>query len=97
MACHASMADEGFTEVRRGIGMFVRERALTLTGAIEYQALPNRLLDAGEVRPPADVAEVSGLDRDATTAMRCRLLRSGGDPFELARPTTRLGSREAPA
>jgi GntR family transcriptional regulator len=78
------LKDEGFTETKRGIGVFVRERALMVTEAIEYLALPNRLLDVGEVRPPADVAEVFGLERDATTAMRSRLLLSDDEPFELA-------------
>jgi GntR family transcriptional regulator len=75
---------EGFTETKRGIGVFVRERALVVTEAIEYLALPNRLLDVGEVRPPADVAEVLGLEREATAAMRSRLLLSDDEPFELA-------------
>jgi GntR family transcriptional regulator len=75
---------EGFTETRRGIGVFVRERALVVTEAIEYLALPNRLLDVGEVQPPADVAEVFGLAREATAAMRSRLLLSDDEPFELA-------------
>jgi hypothetical protein len=61
--------------------VFVRERTLVVTGAIEYLALPNRLLDAGDVRPPADEAKVSGLERDAATAMRSRLLLSDGQPF----------------
>lgn len=78
------LRDEGFTETRRGIGVFVRERALVVTEATEYLALPNRLLDVGEVRPPADVAEVLGLERDATTVMRSRLLLSDDEPFELA-------------
>jgi GntR family transcriptional regulator len=66
--------------------VFARERALVVTEAIEYLALPNRLPDAGEVRPPPDVAEVLGLERDATTAMRSRLLLSDDEPFELATP-----------
>ena len=78
------LRDEGFTETKRGIGVFVRERALVVTEAIEYLALPNRLLDVGEVRPPADVAEAFGLEREATTAMRSRLLLSDDEPFELA-------------
>lgn len=78
------LRDEGFTATRRGIGVFVGERALMVTEAIEYLALPNRLLDVGEVRPPADVAGVFELERDATIAMRSRLLLSDGQPFELA-------------
>lgn len=78
------LRDEKFTETKRGIGVFVRQRALVVTEAIEYLALPNRLLDVGEVRPPADVAEVFGLEREATTAMRSRLLLSNNEPFELA-------------
>jgi hypothetical protein len=80
------LRDEGFTETKRGIGVFARERALVVSEAIEYLALPNRLLDAGEVRPPPDVAEVSGLERDATTAMRSRLLLSDDEPFDSQRP-----------
>jgi hypothetical protein len=66
--------------------VFAPERALVVTEAIEYLALPNRLPDAGEVRPPPDAAEVFGLERDATTAMRSRLLPSDDEPFELATP-----------
>lgn len=78
------LREEGFTETRRGIGVFVRERSPVVTVATEYLALPNRLLDVAEVQPPADVAQVFGLDRDARTAMRRRLLLSDGEPFELA-------------
>lgn len=78
------LREEGFTETRRGIGVFVRERAPVVTEATEYLALPNRLLDVAEVQPPADVAQVFRLDKDARTAMRRRLLLSDGEPFELA-------------
>jgi hypothetical protein len=44
------------------------------------------LVRSGEVRPPPDVAEVFGLERDAATAMRSRLLLSDDEPFELAMP-----------
>jgi hypothetical protein len=43
-----------------GIGVFVRDRALVVTEAIEYLALPSRLPDVGEAQPPADVAAVPG-------------------------------------
>lgn len=78
------LKDEGFTETRRGIGVFVRNRALVITEATEYLALPNRLLDVAQVRPPADVAQVFGLEGEAAVAMRSRLLTRDGEPFELA-------------
>jgi GntR family transcriptional regulator len=78
------LKDEGFTQTRRGIGVFVRNRSLVATEATEYLALPNRLLDVDEVEQPADVAAAFGLDRDAKVAMRRRVLIRDGEPFELA-------------
>ncbi|HEY7277217.1 MAG TPA: GntR family transcriptional regulator [Trebonia sp.] len=79
-----ALRDEGFTETRRGIGVFVRQRAPLVTEASEYLALPNRLLDVAEAQPPADVPQALGLNRDARTSMRRRPLLSDGEPFELA-------------
>lgn len=75
---------EGFTETRRGIGVFVRNRSAVVTEATEYLALTNQLIKVGEVPSPADVAEVFGIAAGAIVAMRQRILLRDGDPFELA-------------
>lgn len=91
------LRDEGFTETRRGIGVFVRERALVVTEAIEYLALPNRLLDVGEVRPPPTWRRRSGWT--GTQPPRCGVVCCSATMSLLnwQRPTTRLRLHEAPA
>lgn len=78
------LRDEGFTETRRGIGVFVRDRALVATEATEYLQLPNQLLDVAEVEAPADVAAAFGTGKGTRVALRRRLLTRDGEPFELA-------------
>lgn len=80
---------EGFATSRAGAGVYVRSRQPFIVDVGNYFA-PSpggynyELLEVGEIRPPADVAQAFGLAEDDTAVLRKRVMRYDGDPVELS-------------
>lgn len=85
----AVLRSEGFVVSHAGKGVFVRdwESHVVRVGAFfapRPRGYSYKLLDVSEVRPPAAVASVYGLDTEGTTILRNRLMLLSGDPVELS-------------
>lgn len=82
------LKDEGFLTSRAGKGVFVRDRQPFVVRVGTYfepspRGYSYRLLDVTEVRPPAEVAHILGLDTEGTAVMRNRLMLHNGEPVSL--------------
>jgi GntR family transcriptional regulator len=85
----AALKGEGFLDSHVGKGVYVRDRQPHVVEVAAYVAPSPRgygyqLLDVGEARPPADVAQALALAAGDLAVLRHRLLLHDGVPVELS-------------
>jgi GntR family transcriptional regulator len=85
----SALKDEGFLRSRPGAGVYVHDRQPFVVDVANYlEPMPRgysyQIIDVTNARPPADAAQLLGLDADELAVMRHRVLLHDGEPVELS-------------